>query len=64
VDDTSGQQQLVELGVGVLVRIVRPLRLLFGIEVVEVAAELIETGTVGKSWLRSPRWFLPKCPVA
>ena len=39
----------------------RKLRLLRGVEAVEVAAELVEPLTVGSDSLRSPTWFLPNC---
>jgi hypothetical protein len=44
--------------------IVDVLRLLLGVEVVEVAEELSKPCTVGRCSLRSPRWFLPNWPVA
>jgi hypothetical protein len=43
---------------------VRQPRLLLGVEVVEVADELVEPLTVGSVSLRSPTWFLLNWPVA
>jgi hypothetical protein len=40
------------------------LGLLLGVEVVEVAEELVEPWAVGRNSSRSPKWFLPNCPVA
>ena len=40
------------------------LRLLLGVQVVEVAEELVEAVHGRQVLVRSPRWFLPNCPVA
>ena len=44
--------------------IVLVLRLLFGVQVIEVAEELVETVVGRQMLIRSPRWFLPNWPVA
>jgi xanthosine utilization system XapX-like protein len=55
VENTPGPEALPELGV---LRVVRVLGLLLGVEVVEVAEEL-----VGRNSSLSPRWFFPNWPV-
>ena len=52
---------LLELGI---LRIVVGFRLFLGVQVVEVAEELVEPVHVGRCESRSPRWFLPNWPVA
>ena len=61
LEHAARAELLAELRV---LRIVGILRLLLGVEVVEVAEELVEAVVVGRNSSRSPRWFLPNWPVA
>ena len=44
--------------------IIELLGFLLGVQVIEVAEELIEAVHIGRYLFRSPKWFLPNCPVA
>jgi hypothetical protein len=61
VVDAAGAEALLEL---VALGVIGVLRLLLGVQVVEVAKNSSNPWTVGKNSLRSPRWFFPNWPVA
>jgi hypothetical protein len=62
-DDAAPQQGRAQQR-GLLGRVVGVFGLFLGVEVIQVAEELVEACAVGRNLFRSPRWFLPNWPVA
>ncbi len=61
--DSAGPCPFVETGEFLDARPVGRFRLLFGVQVVEVAVALVEAVRGGQEFVLSPRWFLPNWPV-
>jgi hypothetical protein len=64
VDHPARAEALVEAREVLRRRPVGRLRLLLGVQVVEVAEELVEAVDRLQVLVEVPRWFLPNCPVA
>ena len=61
MDDTSRSKVLFKFGILWVIRI---FRFFLGVQVVEVAEELVKAVIGGKKSSLSPKWFFPNCPVA